>query len=181
MFPAAATTTTPRPTARANAASSSDRAVRGEREADRLAFFAAVCTGATPRSDQSSAITIDGRAIDGDPFVRRGRVREASIVPRDVWLLALWQGGPGLCVQAAQGEPATILLTGKQSYGRPIGTIEVGEQVLREAMITAGLAVPATSYLKSEPARAQRYVAAHEMAQHSQPGAHAGYFIDPAK
>lgn len=31
-----------------------------------LALIAAACTGAAPRSDQSSAITADGRAIDGD-------------------------------------------------------------------------------------------------------------------
>ena len=48
-------------------------------------------------------------------------------------------------------------------------------------MIAAGLAVPATSYLKADPARAQRYVAAFETAQRRKLGAHAGYFVDPAK
>ena len=108
-----------------------------------LALIAAACTGAAPRSDQSSAITADGRAIDGDTV--------------------------------------SIRLTGKQSYGRPIGTVDVGGKDLGETMIAAGLAVPATSYLKSDPARAQRYVVAYELAQRQQRGAHAGYFIDPAK
>ncbi len=76
---------------------------------------------------------------------------------------------------------STIRLTGKQSYGRPIGTVEIGGQDLGESMIAAGLAVPATSYLKSDPERAQRYLAAYENAEARHAGVHAGYFIDPAK
>lgn len=76
---------------------------------------------------------------------------------------------------------STIRLTGKQSYGRPIGTIEIDGQDLGESMIAAGLAVPATSYLRDDPARAQRYVAAYEFAEARRVGAHAGAFINPAK
>lgn len=152
-----------------------------------LALIAAACTGAAPRSDQSGAITADGRAIDGDTVSIDIRLFGADAFEKRQ--MCRTTSGCWSCGKAAQdyaskllkANPATIRLTGKQSYGRPIGTIEVGGQDLGEAMIAAGLAVPATSYLKSEPARAQRYVAAYELAQRRQLGAHLGYFIDPAK
>ena len=48
-------------------------------------------------------------------------------------------------------------------------------------MIAAGLAVPAASYLKNDPERAERYVAAYERAEANHAGVHAGYFTDPNK
>ena len=44
-----------------------------------------------------------------------------------------------------------------------------------------GLAVPATQYLRGDPQRAARYVAAAEQARSAGRGAYAGEFIDPAR
>lgn len=69
-------------------------------------------------------------------------------------------------------------LSQKAGGGRP----EPPHQLSREVgnrLSTA--AVPATSYLKSDPERAQRYFAAYENAEARHAGVHASYFIDPAK
>ena len=151
-----------------------------------LALIAAACSAAAPRG-QDPSITADGRAIDGDTVSID--IRLSGVDSFEKRQLCRSKSGCWQCGRAAQDYAsrllkygsATIRLTGKQSYGRPIGTVEVGVQDLGETMIAAGLALPATSYLKAEPARAQRYVAAYEQAQRRQSGAHAGYFIDPAK
>ncbi len=76
---------------------------------------------------------------------------------------------------------AVIRLTGKQSYGRPIGTVEVDGRDLGEEMIGAGLAVPVADFLASDPARAKRYAAAFDRAVSARAGAQAGFYLDPAK
>ena len=152
-----------------------------------LALIAAACSGAATRSDQSSAITADGRAIDGDTVSIDIRLFGADAFEKRQ--MCRTTSGCWPCGKAAQdyaskllkANPATIRLTGKQSYGRPIGTVDVGGQDLGETMIAAGLAVPATSYLKGDPERAERYVAAYGKAERQRVGAHAGYFLDPAK
>ncbi|MGK6324709.1 thermonuclease family protein [Sphingomonas sp. DT-51] len=120
-------------------------------------------------------MSIDIRLFGADAFEKRQMCRTTS---------GCWPCGKAAQDYASKllkANPATIRLTGKQSYGRLIGTVDVGGQDLGEAMIAAGLAVPATSYLKGDPTRAQRYVAAYETAERRQLGAHAGYYIDPAK
>ena len=52
---------------------------------------------------------------------------------------------------------------------------------LGEQLILQGLAVPATQYLRGDPQRAARYVAAAEQARSAGRGAYAGEFIDPAR
>lgn len=151
------------------------------------ALIATACSAAAPRADQNTTLSADGRAIDGDTVSIDIRLFGADAFEKRQ--LCRSTSGCWPCGKAAQDYASkllktgssTIRLTGKQSYGRPIGTVEIDGQDLGESMIAAGLAVPATSYLKDDPARAQRYVAAYERAEARHAGAHAGYFIDPAK
>jgi endonuclease YncB( thermonuclease family) len=152
-----------------------------------LALALAACGGASSQAEDQSVIGADGRAIDGDTVSFDVRLYGADAFEKRQ--MCRNTDGCWPCGKAAQDYASkllksgntTIRLTGKQSYGRPIGTIGVDGQDLGESMIAAGLAVPATSYLKDDPARAQRYVAAYEQAEARHAGVHAGYFIDPAK
>lgn len=152
-----------------------------------LALALAACTGAASQAEDQSAIRADGRAIDGDTVSFDVRLYGADAFEKRQ--MCRNTDGCWPCGKAAQDYASkllktgssTIRLTGKQSYGRPIGTVEIDGQDLGESMIAAGLAVPATSYLKDDPPRAQRYVAAYERAEARHAGVHAGYFIDPAK
>ncbi len=152
-----------------------------------LALALAACGRAASQAEDPTLIRADGRAIDGDTVSFDVRIFGANAFEKRQ--LCRNTDGCWPCGKAAQdyaskllkSGSSTIRLTGKQSYGRPIGTVEIGGQDLGESMIAAGLAVPATSYLKSDPERAQRYLAAYENAEARHAGVHAGYFIDPAK
>lgn len=128
-----------------------------------------------------------GRAIDGDTVSIDVRLLGADAFERKQ--LCRMESGCWPCGKASQdftsrlmkGGNATIRLTGTQSYGRPVGTIEIQGEDLGETLIANGLAIPATQYLQHDPARASRYVAAYDKAAASHAGAHRGYFIDPAK
>jgi endonuclease YncB( thermonuclease family) len=152
-----------------------------------LALALAACGGAASQAEDPALIRADGRAIDGDTVSFDVRIFGADAFEKRQ--MCRNTDGCWPCGKAAQdyaskllkSGSSTIRLTGKQSYGRPIGTVEVGGQDLGESMIAAGLAVPATSYLKNDPERAQRYLAAYENAVARHAGVHAGYFIDPAK
>jgi endonuclease YncB( thermonuclease family) len=152
-----------------------------------IAVALAACGGAASQAEDPALIRADGRAIDGDTVSFDVRIFGADAFEKRQ--LCRNTDGCWPCGKAAQdyaskllkSGSSTIRLTGKQSYGRPIGTVEIGGQDLGESMIAAGLAVPATSYLKSDPKRAQRYLAAYENAEARHAGVHAGYFIDPAK
>jgi len=152
-----------------------------------LALALAACGGAASQTEDTAMIRADGRAIDGDTVSFDVRIFGADAFEKRQ--LCRNTDGCWPCGKAAQdyaskllkSGSSTIRLTGKQSYGRPIGTVEIGGQDLGESMIAAGLAVPATSYLKTDPERAQRYIAAYENAEARHAGVHAGYFIDPAK
>lgn len=152
-----------------------------------LALALAACGRAASQAEDPTLLRADGRAIDGDTVSFDVRIFGADAFEKRQ--LCRNTDGCWPCGKAAQdyaskllkSGSSTIRLTGKQSYGRPIGTVEIGGQDLGESMIAAGLAVPATSYLKSDPERAQRYLAAYENAEARHAGVHAGYFIDPAK
>ncbi|TCP97498.1 endonuclease YncB(thermonuclease family) [Sphingomonas sp. PP-F2F-A104-K0414] len=152
-----------------------------------IALALAACGGAASQAEDPALIRADGRAIDGDTVSFDVRIFGADAFEKRQ--LCRNTNGCWPCGKAAQdyaskllkSGSSTIRLTGKQSYGRPIGTVEIGGQDLGESMIAAGLAVPATSYLKNDPERAQRYLAAYENAEARHAGVHAGYFIDPAK
>lgn len=157
-----------------------------------LALLSAACTGAaTPSAEERSTatdqVTAKGRAIDGDTVSIDVRLFGADAFEKR----QLCRNGDGCwqCGKAAQdyasrllkGGNATITMTGKQSYGRPVGTVAVGGQDLGETMIEAGFALPATDFLKADPERATRYVAAYDRAVSRHAGAHAGFFIEPAR
>lgn len=152
-----------------------------------LALALAACGGVASQAEDQPVIRADGRAIDGDTVSFDVRLYGADAFEKRQ--MCRNTDGCWPCGKAAQdyaskllkAGSSTIRLTGKQSYGRPIGTIEIDGQDLGESMIAAGLAVPATSYLRDDPARAQRYVAAYEFAEARRVGAHAGAFINPAK
>jgi endonuclease YncB( thermonuclease family) len=152
-----------------------------------LALAVAACGGAASQAEDQSVIHADGRAIDGDTVSFDVRLLGADAFEKRQ--LCRNTDGCWPCGKAAQDYASkllkagnsTIRLTGKQSYGRPIGTVEVNGQDLGETMIAAGLAVPAVSHLKDDRSRAQRYVAAYERAVGRHTGVHAGDFIDPAK
>ena len=152
-----------------------------------LALALAACGGAASQAEDQSVIRADGRAIDGDTVSFDVRLYGADAFEKRQ--MCRKTDGCWPCGEAARDYASkllkngntTIRLTGKQSYGRPIGTVEIDGQDLGESMIAAGLAVPATSYLKDDQARAQRYVAAYERAEARHAGVHVGYFIDPAK
>jgi endonuclease YncB( thermonuclease family) len=152
-----------------------------------FALALVACGGAASQAEDPAMIRADGRAIDGDTISFDLRIFGADAFEKRQ--LCRNANGCWPCGKAAQdyaskllkSGSSTIRLTGKQSYGRPIGTVEIGGQDLGESMIAAGLAVPAKSYLKSDPERGQRYLAAYENAEARHVGVHAGYFIDPAK
>lgn len=147
-----------------------------------LAILVAACRGAAPQAEDQFAIRADGRAIDGDTVSFDVRLFGADAFEKR----QLCRNAEGCwpCGKAAQDfaakllktGPSTIRLTGKLSYGRPIGTVEIDGRDLGETMIAAGLAVPATSFLKNDPERAERYVAAYKRAEVSHAGVHAGLF-----
>lgn len=157
-----------------------------------LALLSTACSAASPlpsERDRSGdrSISARGRAIDGDTVSFDVRLFGADAFERKQ--LCRGQSGCWQCGKAAQdyaarvlkSGDATIELTGKQSYGRPVGTVSVRGRDLGETMIEAGFAVPATSFLKNDPDRASRYVAAYDRALKARAGAHASYFLDPAK
>lgn len=151
----------------------------------------AACDAESPTSGPTgrttNPLTAKGRAIDGDTVSIDIRLFGADAFEKRQ--LCRNTNGCWPCGKEAQDYASrllksgntTIRLTGNQSYGRPIGTVEVKGQDLGETMIAAGLAVPAVSYLKNDPARASRYVAAYDKAVAAHTGAHRGYFIDPAE
>ncbi|WP_242121374.1 thermonuclease family protein [Sphingomonas lacusdianchii] len=157
-----------------------------------LALLAVACTqAAAPSAEERSSgrdqVTAKGRPIDGDTvsidvrlfgadaFEKRQLCRNAD---------GCWQCGKAAQDYASRllkGGNANITMTGKQSYGRPVGTVTIGGHDLGEAMIEAGFALPATDFLTADPERATRYVAAYDRAVSRHAGAHAGFFIEPAK
>lgn len=155
-----------------------------------LALLSAACGSASPSAETvvaSNAVTGRGRAIDGDTVAIDFRLFGADAFEKRQ--LCRTETGCWQCGKAAQdyaarllkSGDATIRITGAQSYGRPVGVVSIQGQDLGEAMIAAGFAVPATSFLKRDPDRATRYVDAYNRAARAHAGVHAGFFIDPAK
>jgi endonuclease YncB( thermonuclease family) len=140
-----------------------------------------------PADPRTSAIVGQARAIDGDTVSFNVRLHGADAYETRQMCAAA--SGCWPCGKAAQdyaskllkSGPATLRLTGSASYGRPVGTVEIGGRDLGEAMIAAGLAIPVTGYLKGQPDQAQRYIAAYDAARAARRGAHAGSFIEPAR
>ena len=152
-----------------------------------VALATAACSAAMPVPEARSALVAKGRAIDGDTVSIDVRLLGADAFEHKQ--LCRIGNGCWPCGKAAQDltsrmlkeRTATIRLTGKASYGRPIGTVEIDGQDLGEAIIGAGLALPETDFLDRDPDRARRYVAAFDRAVARRAGAHAGYYIQPSK
>lgn len=152
-----------------------------------LTLLLSACDQPAFPATAAEPIIAKGRAIDGDTASFDVRLFGADAFEKRQLCRA--RTGCWACGKASQdftsrllkAGNATIRLTGKQSYGRPVGTIEIGGRDLGEALIGAGLAVPVMDFLRNDPDRARRYGAAYERAVGSRAGAHAGYFIDPAK
>jgi endonuclease YncB( thermonuclease family) len=140
-----------------------------------------------PADPRASAIVARGRAIDGDTVSFDVRLQGADALEKKQ--MCSTTSGCWPCGKVAQDYAsrllksgnATIRLTGSASYGRPVGTVEIGGRDLGEAMIAAGLAIPVTGYLKGQPEQARRYIAAYEAARSARRGPHAGSFIEPAR
>lgn len=138
-------------------------------------------------SGKGKELTARGRALDGDTVSIDVRLLGADAV--ESRQMCRNADGCWTCGKAAQDlaarllkqGPATFRLTGKQSYGRPVGTITVGDEDLGEMMIRAGMAVPAVEYLKRDETRASRYLSAYDDAMKARRGIHAGPFIDPSR
>ncbi|MEG3093219.1 thermonuclease family protein [Sphingomonas sp. PB1R3] len=138
-------------------------------------------------SQRADALVARGRAIDGDTVSVDFRLFGADAYEKRQ--LCERQSGCWPCGKAAQDYAArflkrgnaTIQLTGSQSYGRPVAVITVDGQDMGEAMIEAGLAVPALRYLKADPDRAERYSAAFNRAAAAHVGAQDGNALAPDK
>ena len=145
------------------------------------------CGAASPAEEGDAAIAGKARAIDSDTVSLDFRLSGADAFERK----QLCQGPDGCypCGKLAQdaaarllrSAKATIRLTGAASYGRPVAIVTVDGVDLGERMIAQGWAVPVTRYLRHDPARATRYVAAYTEAQANRRGAHDGSWIDPGK
>ena len=147
----------------------------------------AACGAGAPQGHDGATITGEGRAIDGDTVSVDFRLSGADAFERKQMFSK--DGACYPCGKFAQDSAsrilksgvATIRMTGASSYGRPIAIVTVDGYDLGEQLILQGLAVPATQYLRGDPQRAARYVAAAEQARSAGRGAYAGEFIDPAR
>ncbi|MBB5712379.1 thermonuclease family protein [Sphingomonas xinjiangensis] len=157
-----------------------------------LALATSACDARLPEALAGSFGDTDhfkakARAIDGDTVSIDFRLFGADAVERRA--MCERDGSCWPCGKAAQDYAsrflkrgtATIHLTGDQSYGRPVASVSVDGQDMGEAMISAGFAVPATSFLKNDPERARAYEAAYEKAGAKHLGVHAGTFIEPSR
>jgi len=139
-------------------------------------------------AESQITITPNGRVHDGDTFGmqgggnarmygydafevgQKGRARDNSVVD-----LAT----PSRDMLAGFLPGADIAPTGKQTYGRPVVTVDQdgqdpGANILREGW---GLAAP--EYLKADPERMRQYMEAERLARLNRLGAHGGKFETP--
>lgn len=78
-------------------------------------------------------------------------------------------------------EPATIALTGDETYGRPVATVTAGAKDLGLTLIRTGFAVPMAQYLRQDPERLRAYEEAYAAAKADRIGVHAGEWIEPSE
>ncbi|RSU72118.1 thermonuclease family protein [Sphingomonas sp. S-NIH.Pt3_0716] len=130
---------------------------------------------AKTRALDGDTVAVDFRLLGVDAFERRQLCQMAS---------GCWECGKAaqdFSARALRDKTATIRLTPTSSYGRPVAIVTVDGADLGERLIRAGLAVPATQYLRADPQRASRYSAAFAQAKASRAGAFRGTWIDPSR
>lgn len=136
----------------------------------------------------TQSFTARARALDGDTVAADFRLLGVDAFERRQ-LCARKNGSCWECGKAAQdlaartlrGNDATIRLTARSSYDRPVATVTVNGRDLGELLIRAGLAVPQLQYLASDQTRGARYGRAFAEAQRQRAGAFSGRWIEPVR
>ncbi len=130
---------------------------------------------ARTRALDGDTVAVDFRLLGVDAFERRQLCERRG---------ACWQCGKAAQDYAAnllRSKTAEIRLTPSMTYGRPVATVNVEGVDLGERLIRAGLAIPETQYLRSDPRRAGRYASAFSQTKVAKAGALAGRWIEPSK
>ena len=127
--------------------------------------------------------TISGRAraLDGNTISLDFRFSGVDAVERK----ALCANASGCydCGKLAQdttarmlrGKTTNITLTGDESYGRLVAIVSVDGRDIGEQLVAEGWAVPVTRYIRHDPQRAARYLAAVGARR----GIHSGQYVEP--
>jgi micrococcal nuclease len=145
----------------------------------------AACGASSDQHDAAPVLHGKARALDGDTVSIDFRFSGADAVESKQQCER--RGACYPCGKIAQNATArmlrsgeaTIRLVGSSSYGRPVAIVSVDGADLGEELISQGFAVPAVEYLKREPERAARYVAAFEDARSKGRGIHSGEWVEP--
>ncbi len=139
-------------------------------------------------AESQITITPNGRVHDGDTFGmqgggnarmygydafevgQKGRARDNSLVD-----LAT----PSRDMLAGFLPGSTIAPVGKQTYGRPVVTVDQNGQDPGTNILRDGWGLAAPEYLKADPERMRQYMEAERLARLNRLGAHGGKFETP--
>ena len=145
------------------------------------------CGAAGPSDTMGQTISGRARALDGDTISLDFRFSGVDAVERK----ALCANASGCydCGKLAQdttarmlrGKTTNITLTGDESYGRPVAIVTVDGRDVGEQLVAEGWAVPVTRYIRHDPQRAARYLAAYRDAVRARRGIHSGRYVEPEK
>lgn len=130
----------------------------------------------------------NGRVYDGDTFGLQGGgnarmygydafERGQQGRRRDGSMIALDTPGRDLLVAGLPG--ATITPTGKQTYGRPVVTVDQNGQDPGAGIVRQGWGLAAPQYLAADPARMTEYMEAERQARLNRLGAHGTQYQSP--
>lgn len=137
---------------------------------------------AAPDTLQASADAVDGdtvsvhfRLLGVDAVERRQQCERKE---------RCWKCGKAaasLISNILEQAPATIALTGEETYGRPVAIVSAGGKDLGLTLIRTGFAVPMAQYLRADPDRLRAYEEAYAAAKADRIGMHAGEWIEPGE
>jgi endonuclease YncB( thermonuclease family) len=88
------------------------------------------------------------------------------------------QAQAAMQAQLARGGTATP--TGASTYGRPVVSLDAGGADAGRSLIEQGAAIPVPSFLATDPARRDEYLAAQRQAIAAERGAYAGQYQAPS-
>ncbi|MBB4859161.1 endonuclease YncB(thermonuclease family) [Novosphingobium chloroacetimidivorans] len=138
--------------------------------------------GAAPDTLQASADAVDGdtvsvhfRLLGVDAVERRQQCERKD---------RCWKCGKAassLVSDVLDRAPATIAMTGEETYGRPVAIVSAGGKDLGLTLIRTGFAVPMAQYLRDDPERLRAYEEAYAAAKADRIGMHAGEWIEPGE